>query len=154
MTEASVDWRDAHPSDEPFLRSLWAATFGSTFAMLPEPLASQLCSQQYDMQLAGYRQRLQGCTVHVVQRGAEPVGRVILAAEPARVEIVDLAILPAFQGTGVGSEVIRRVLAEAAGTPVQLWVEHSRPRARALYERLGFVEVETSATHARMEWHG
>jgi ribosomal protein S18 acetylase RimI-like enzyme len=54
-----------------------------------------------------------------------------------------IAILPEFQNRGIGTELIREVLEEAAakGFPVELKVLKINPAIR-LYERLGF-EVES-----------
>lgn len=54
-------------------------------------------------------------------------------------------ITPAWQGQGLGSEVMRDVLAEAfgRGQAVSLHVLKANPAARRLYERLGFRVVET-----------
>lgn len=47
-----------------------------------------------------------------------------------------IEVLPEYQSRGVGSAVIRDLL--AAGRPVLLHVFTASPRARQLYERLGF----------------
>ena len=48
--------------------------------------------------------------------------------------------MPAYQGRGIGTQVVRDVLAEARdrGVPARISVEVDNPLARALYERLGF----------------
>jgi ribosomal protein S18 acetylase RimI-like enzyme len=68
------------------------------------------------------------------------------------VEIAGLQILPAYQGRGLGSDVVSRLVAEAhvAGLPVELGVEHDNPRARALYERLGFIATGHDDDETRM----
>jgi len=62
-----------------------------------------------------------------------------------------IEILPQWQGRGIGTCVIRSVLAEAAGRrkPVALQVLKVNP-ARRLYERLGFRKVGETATHVKM----
>jgi ribosomal protein S18 acetylase RimI-like enzyme len=59
-------------------------------------------------------------------------------------------ILPAFRGRGLGSAIVRDLLAEAhaRSVPVTLQVLKENPRARGLYERLGFaVTGETDTKH-------
>lgn len=55
-----------------------------------------------------------------------------------------IEVAPAWQGRGLGTAVIRDVQAQAreAGVPVTLQVLKGNPRARQLYERLGFEVVE------------
>ena len=62
-----------------------------------------------------------------------------------------IEILPEYQNRGVGSAVIRDVLAQAQaeGLPVGLQVLKVNP-ARRLYERLGFNVVGETATHYLM----
>jgi ribosomal protein S18 acetylase RimI-like enzyme len=61
-----------------------------------------------------------------------------------------IEIHPRFQRRGLGTEVIRSVLARGAATgkPVTLRVLHTNPRARSLYERLGFQAFREIETHA------
>ena len=56
-------------------------------------------------------------------------------------------LMPEYQGRGIGSAVIREVVANASreGLGVTLYVLTSNP-ARRLYERLGFVVTETVDT--------
>jgi len=68
------------------------------------------------------------------------------------VALVNIQIMPAYQRQGVGTTVIRDVLADASrkGLPTTLWVMKVNP-AKELYERLGFEVVEETSTHYRME---
>lgn len=56
-----------------------------------------------------------------------------------------IEIAPALQGAGLGSQIIRDVIAAAfaRGQAVSLHVLKANPNARRLYERLGFQIVET-----------
>ena len=55
------------------------------------------------------------------------------------IEVIDVALLPEYRGHGIGSSVLRGVLAHAdrVGRSVELHVE-KQSRAVRLYERLGF----------------
>jgi ribosomal protein S18 acetylase RimI-like enzyme len=61
--------------------------------------------------------------------------------------------LPAYQGRGIGTTLIRRLQQRARkeGVPVTLQVFKVNP-ARALYERLGFKVTGETDTHCRMKW--
>lgn len=60
-------------------------------------------------------------------------------------DLVQIQLLPAFQGQGFGEWIVKRVLAEArdAGVDVGLSVLKANP-AKRLYERLGFRVVAES----------
>ena len=60
--------------------------------------------------------------------GVRPEGGVLYIAQAY--------IVPEYQGLGIGTELIREVL--AGDLPVELWVMKLNTRARRLYERLGF----------------
>jgi GNAT superfamily N-acetyltransferase len=80
------------------------------------------------------------------------VGRLVLDRRADGIRIVDLAVVPAEQGRGTGTAVLRSVLAEAdaVGAPVTLHVVVASP-ARRLYERCGFVPVTSDGIHLFME---
>ena len=63
-----------------------------------------------------------------------------------------LQVLPVHQGQGIGTDVVRRLGADAhaAGLPLELGVEKDNPRARALYRRLGLRPVGEDDDEIRM----
>lgn len=66
----------------------------------------------------------------------------LLALYPRVAEISDLIVSPALRGQGIGTAVITFLTHEAqrlGATRLEIGVAQSNPRARALYERLGFV---------------
>lgn len=72
----------------------------------------------------------------------------VLARKPDRRELLldGLSVSPAARGTGIGTQLIAAAVAEAqrqGKQAVRLSVVDSNPRARALYERLGFVPDKT-----------
>ena len=69
------------------------------------------------------------------------------------IRIIDVSLVPEYRRQGIGSTLLRRVLADAsvAGVPVRLSVDMANP-ARHLYERLGFVVTDTSSVYLSLEW--
>jgi len=66
-----------------------------------------------------------------------------------------ICIVPEHQNRGIGTEVVRSVIAEAEtqNMPLYLSVLKVNP-ARRLYERLGFVVIEETEHHFRMKFRG
>ena len=69
------------------------------------------------------------------------------------IRIVDIALAPEFRDMGIGSALIGDVLAEGqrSGRPVTIHVERGN-RARALYERIGFVQIDSTGVYDLLEW--
>lgn len=65
--------------------------------------------------------------------------------------LANIEVLPEYQGRGLGTALVRHVIAEAdaRGLPVHLQVLKINP-ARRLYERLGFVATGETETHDLM----
>ncbi len=68
-----------------------------------------------------------------------------------QIELARIAILPGFQGVGIGSSLIRELTCEASSNsiPVRLRVFKTNP-ARKLYRLLGFEEERRSKYHIHM----
>ncbi|HTD51708.1 MAG TPA: GNAT family N-acetyltransferase, partial [Thermoanaerobaculia bacterium] len=75
-----------------------------------------------------------------------------LHRKPKEIRLVDIALLPAFRGKGVGTRLLAELIAEAKGrgVPLTIHVELFNP-ARRLYDRLGFTPVEEHGVHVLME---
>ena len=87
-----------------------------------------------------FARRISEYAVSVIEIDGEPAGALWLESTPERLHIVELQLLPATQGKGIGTAVVQRVIKQAAnqGVPVTLSVVRANPRAKRLYERLGF----------------
>jgi ribosomal protein S18 acetylase RimI-like enzyme len=102
------------------------------------------------------REQLRGevpdSSLSVLELEGARVGRLRVVRPGDLVELAGLQILPAYQGRGLGSEVVRGLAAEAHADrlPLELDVEADNPRARALYERLGFQPVGENDGEIRM----
>ena len=82
-----------------------------------------------------------------------PVGRLYIARWDDEIRIVDIALLPPSLNAGIGTAILRDILAEAAVAqkPVRIHVEQFNPALR-LYERLGFAPIEDKGVYLFMEW--
>lgn len=69
------------------------------------------------------------------------VGAVAISAEPAPVDLERLVVAPRAFRRGIGSVLVRHVLAVAGERPVVVSTGRANVPARTLYERLGFVRT-------------
>jgi ribosomal protein S18 acetylase RimI-like enzyme len=91
-------------------------------------------------QLAEFERRFEQFSVSVIEVEARPVGSLWLEQRPDSLYIHELQVTPPQQGRGIGTAVVELVIEQGAshGLPTGLSVVPANPRARALYERLGF----------------
>lgn len=93
-----------------------------------------------------------GSSIAVVEVDGQDAGRLRVVRRDGLVEIAGLQLLPEHQSRGVGRTVVDTVVAQARadGLPVELGVEKDNPRARAFWERCGFVYVGEDETEHRL----
>jgi len=98
-----------------------------------------------------FRQRFDPSSYQIVVVDGQEVGVIQVEWRETEVFLGNIQIAPECQGRGLGSSLIRDVLAEAESVrlPIVLQVLKVNP-ARRLYERLGFVITEETATHYKM----
>jgi ribosomal protein S18 acetylase RimI-like enzyme len=141
----SIALRPVQSADEPFLYDVYASTRAEELALVDwsDEQKAAFVHQQFEAQARHYREHYRHATLAVILVDGEPAGRLYLDRGPSEIRVVDIAILPRFQGKGVGSTLLGEVQAEAAasGRTVTLHVERVN-RAQQLYARLGFVRAE------------
>ena len=104
---------------------------------------------------AQFRRQLQLPDTRVIRVENNGVGFLTTRALPNKsLEVHTLCIEPDWQCAGIGTHVMREIMAaaRAASSSIVLSVLKANTRARLFYERLGFVEIGTSTHHVRMRW--
>lgn len=91
--------------------------------------------------------------LQVIELDDEIAGYLDVDRQSDHIFVTNIALDPQFHGRGIGTAVLQDIIAEAnqAGFSVQLDVIKANTRARALYERLGFVWIGGNETHDTME---
>ena len=104
-----------------------------------------------DAQRERFYEKTDPATHEVIELAGEPVGCMWVRPHADTLELVRIFLLTSAQGRGIGTYLIRRLLAEAhrSGKAVRLRVLKGNP-ARRLYERLGFVVTKRTETHDYM----
>ena len=151
----SVGLRRVDDQDVEFLFRVYASTRTEELAPVPWTDEQKLAflRQQFDAQSEYWGEHFAGTRFSVVEVDGEPAGRFYVAELPGELRCVDVALLPAWRGKGIGTHLLRGLFSEARdrGVPVTIHVELFNP-ARALYERLGFVACEEHGMYLFMEW--
>ncbi|KQV59780.1 GNAT family N-acetyltransferase [Duganella sp. Root336D2] len=140
-------------NDREFLRRLFGEVRARELTGLAQPMLRQLLDMQFAGQQQSYRQAYPGARFDIIEVEGAPAGRLVLAQSSEALLLVDIALLPACCGQGIGSALLRGLQRQAAagGLPLRLHVALNNP-AEALYRRLGFKETGMSGMHRTMEW--
>lgn len=152
-----VRLRPETPADNPFLERLyidvrWEEVLRTQW---PEEVRIAFLRDQFRLQRLHYLKHYFDADFSVLTVEGEPAGRMYLHYSPDEIRIVDISLLSAFRGKGIGTALLTSVL-NFAGTQakkVSIHVEKFNP-AQHLYLRLGFREAGETGPYWLMEWRG
>jgi ribosomal protein S18 acetylase RimI-like enzyme len=144
-TLARLSLRTAGPEDEAFLHRVYAGVREEELAVVPWTDAERdaFLAQQFDAQDAYYRQHYEAAAFDVIEFDGVPVGRLYVARWDEEIRVIDIALLPAHRGRGIGTALLGELVAESDATGKRLTIHVERyNRALELYRRLGFSVVD------------
>ena len=152
----AITLRPITPEDEPFLFEVYAAARMEELAQVPwdEAQKDTFLTFQFTAQQQHYQTKFADADFSVILDAGAPMGRLYVDRRVDEIRILDIALLPAHQGRGIGRDLIRDLLAEAAaaGKPVRIYVENYQHRAQALFKSLGFEQTEDHGVSVLMQW--
>jgi ribosomal protein S18 acetylase RimI-like enzyme len=150
----NVTLRPITDADMDFLHRLYATTREDELKQVdwtPEQKAA-FVSHQFHAQHQYWQENYTDTSWDLILGDGEPIGRLYVARWPDDIRIVDIALMPEHRRGGVGTGLLREILAEgdATGRKVSIHVEMYNP-ARRLYERLGFTQAGERGVYLLME---
>ncbi|MGH8380058.1 GNAT family N-acetyltransferase [Pseudomonas sp.] len=153
MTVAGLSFRALEQADLPFLLHLYSSTRADEMSHSgwPADEIAAFLAMQFNAQHQYYQAHYADAEFWVIEKGGQPIGRLYLFWGPATLHIVDIALLPAFCGQGLGTALVEDLLrrADARGLACELSVESYNP-AQRLYARLGFEHIGDSGVYLRL----
>lgn len=152
----AVTLRPATDDDFEFLCRVYASTRAEELLATDwsEEQKAWFLLQQAEAQHRYYREHYVGATWEVVEVAGRPAGRLYLVEWDQEFRLIDIALLPEFRRGGVGTRLLRELMAKAAaaGKYLSIHVERYNPALR-LYQRLGFgVAADDGSIYLRLEW--
>ncbi len=122
--------------DREFLVELYGSVREPELAHVPWDAAARraFVEHQFAAQDAHYREHYPGATLDVIEVDGEPAGRLYVHRGPSDVRIMDIALAPAFRGRGIGTGLLRALIAEAeeSGRKLSIHVEANNPARSAV----------------------
>jgi ribosomal protein S18 acetylase RimI-like enzyme len=120
---------------------------------LPEAMLDSLVTMQYRARTQSYRNSFPGARWSIIELADVPVGELIENDETDAIYIVDVTLRPEQRRRGIGSALVRSVI--AAGTErggVRALVLVNNEASLGLFRRLGFVETDQDGAHVELRW--
>jgi ribosomal protein S18 acetylase RimI-like enzyme len=142
--------RPATADDEAFLFDLFAST-REEFNFLEETQRQPLLKMQYAARQFQYEEGYPQAEADIILLDDRRAGRMLVNVSEQAITLIDIALLPEYRGTGIGTQVLQDLLKRAveARKPVKLQVFKTNPALR-LYERLGFSRCGEQSMYLEM----
>ncbi len=155
LNDLHLTLRPVDAGDEEFVYQVYASTREAEMALVDwtaEQKAAFL-RMQVNAQTDHYKNYFRNAQYQVIQSDGVAVGRLITDQSAENILIVDIALLPAYRGAGLGTAVMQNLMNYAAqiNLPIILRVEFFNP-ALNLYARLGFVKTGEMSIYHEMTW--
>ena len=151
-----ITLRPVGPGDHEFLVEVYGSTRAEELALVPWTSDQQqvFIRSQFAAQQDHYAQKYPAASHDIIVSDNRQVGRLYVARLDHEIRIVDITVLPGERNAGIGSHLIRQLLAEAerTGRAVRIYVEEFNPSLH-LFERLGFSPTEQQGFHLLMQWN-
>lgn len=150
----SIRFRSVSAEDCDFLYEVYASTRRDEFAGTgwDATMIETFLRMQFQLQDVQYRCNGPGATFDIILVDDQPAGRLYLRRPEGEIRLVDIALLPAFRGRGVGSRILKGLVtkADAGGLVISLHVDQINP-IRPFYETLGFRQQGEGGVYLYME---
>lgn len=150
----ALSYRPLAATDFDFIEALYLSTREEELALSewPEDQKRAFLVQQHRAQHHHYQTYYPNAEWLIVERDGAPIGRLYVDIWTRELRIVDISLVSAARGRGIGEALLRDVIewASGSGKGVSIHVEKFNP-ARHLYLRLGFVVAEDKGVYDLME---
>ncbi|MGE7843727.1 GNAT family N-acetyltransferase [Lysinibacillus sp. NPDC093712] len=150
-----IDLKAITNADEAFLFEVYSSTRNQEVDAWGWSVEQKqiFLEMQWRAQHASYKQQFPDASNSIIVVDNQCVGRLLIKELQGYHHLIDISLLPIYQGKGIGTYVINELLQKASKgkKAVILRVFQTNP-ARNLYERLGFRVVSVDELYLKMRW--
>lgn len=152
-----IELRPVNAEDDGFLYRVYASTRMDEMAQVPwnDEQKEAFLRMQFNAQATHYQRHYPNAEYQIIQSEEDgvPIGRLIIDRSGNSLLLMDIALLPEYRNAGIGTTLVKDLMAEAAAASRELvlHVEVFNP-ALKLYTRLGFVKTAEQGIYHEMVW--
>ena len=151
-----IELRPVVEGDTDFVFSVYASTRAEEMDLVDwtDEQKNAFLHMQFDAQTKHYSHYYPKAEYKIIERAGVPLGRLIVENRGDHFLIMDVALLPEYRRSGIGTFLIQELKQEAMrlGLPLVLRVEFFNPAVH-LYTRLGFMKTrDVNTVYQEMVW--
>lgn len=143
-------------SDQSFLDILYRDSRVDLLAIPLSPVAvQQMIAMQQMSQTRGIAEIYPNAQNWLLLWDVEALGRLVIDINDVEIRLIDIAVISAWRGKGIASQVIRALqdYAIQLGRPISLAVQCNNADALHVYRRAGFSLRSSDTLFDQMAWH-
>ena len=159
IKDSSVKLRLFSENDISFLKKVYFSTREEELKQVTdwsEEMKTAFLKQQFDAQHEYYQKNYVEASFYIIEKNKKEAGRLYYQENfQDSVRIIDIALLPAFQKKGIGTQILKGIFERAKEIErnVTIHVESFNP-VMNLYIRLGFEKIsETNGVYHLLQWN-
>ena len=156
MTESNITLRLVAASDDEFLRDLYCSTRRAEVAQFgwDQEQAEAFLRMQFASRRMAYKMQFPSAEHEIILFGEMPAGCMIVDRSETKLSLIDIAVLPQFQGRGIASHLVRQLQDESAKSAILLVLRVDKVNLHAfnLYKKLGFEVTGETQIMYQMTW--
>lgn len=151
----AISLRPVRNEDEQFLYDLYKLSRVEEFSIanLSDEQFEMLMRMQYSARKGSYESNYPVARHDVVVVDGADAGQIWVSRDASQIRVVDISIAGSFQNQGVGTVLMKDLMAEAqrAGIPIRCSVATNNPGSLRFHERLGFRITSADLMYYQME---
>lgn len=156
LIPSSVTFKAISNDDMAFLSELYRSTRWQEVLQAPwnDQQRIEFLEQQFTAQHVHYNSHYPKAEKLLILKDTKPIGRIYIDRDETSICLIDVSLLPAFKGCGIGTRLLLELLSEAQvqQQKVVIHVENFNP-AYDWYLKHGFQQIEDKGVYQYMEWY-
>ena len=151
-----ITFRKIEEKDRDFIEKVYRSTREDELKLLSwtELQKQSFIIMQSIAQETEYKNKFPGATFEIILHNQKPAGRLYLYESDTHLKVIDITLLPPFQGKAIGTSILKDLAVKAKQRKKIFSLSVRRDnRAIHLYHKLGFKKISSLGDYDNMELH-